>query len=238
MLKRLVIAVVVLGGAAVLADRGLAMAAGNATAHQVRIHEGLKEDPSVEYRGFPFVSQALRGRFRAVDVTARDVVRGGLTIDRIDAHLEGVRIKLDEALKGRVGAVPIREGSATVLITYNDLQAWLAGKPGATRFEVRGADVVAVSTFGVPGAGEVTVEGTPKVTVANGRLRVSAANVRATAGSTRLSATLAAQAAARMSFVIPLTDLPFGITIGSARLTGSGLVVDAAAEGLVIDVNS
>jgi hypothetical protein len=236
MLRRLVIALVVLVGLLALADRGLAMAAGNATADQIRVHEGLRERPDVRFRGFPFVTQAVHGNFRAVDVTARDVERGGLTIDRIDAHLEGVKVNLSKALKGRVVAVPVREGTATVRLTYGDLQTYLANRPGKIRIAVREGQVVVISTFGVPGAGQVEVEGTPTVKVSGDSIRVVVNNTKATVGGTRLSASLASQAGVRSSFTVPLKDLPFGIRLESAKLTDDALVVTALASGLVIDV--
>ncbi|HEU0130843.1 MAG TPA: DUF2993 domain-containing protein [Mycobacteriales bacterium] len=236
MFRRLLIFLAILAGLAVAADRGLAAVAGNATAAQVRLHEGLREDPDVTFRGFPFVTQAVHGRFRAVDVTARDVERDGLTVDRIDAHLEGVKIDLGRALKGRVSAVPIQRGRATVTLTYADLGAYLARKPGNIRLAVRAGQVYVTSTYGVTGLGQVEVEGTPSVRVSGDDVRVTVSNVRAVAAGTRLTAAQAGAAGARASFTIPLSKLPFGITVESARLTGEALVVAASAEGLVVDL--
>ena len=236
MLKRLLVFVAVLGGLAALADRGLAVVAGNATASQIRTHEGLREDPDVTFQGFPFVTQAVRGEFREVDVTVRDLVRGGVTIDRIDASLHGVKVDLGEALNGRVSAVPVEEGTATMRLTYGDLSAFLATRPGNIRLVPRDGRVYVVSSFGIPGVGQVDVEGTPAVRTTGTSVRVTVSNMRAVAGNATLTASLAAQAAARASFTVPLKELPFGIEVRSAELTDDALVVTATAEGLVIDV--
>jgi hypothetical protein len=171
-----------------------------------------------------------------VDVTVRDLDRGGLTIDRIDAHLEGVKVDLGDALGGRVSAVPVREGEATVRVTYGDLQSYLSSRPGNLRLQTRGGEVVVVTSFGIPGLGTVDVEGTPKVSVAGRAIRVTVTNMRPAGGGGGLTAALAAQAAARASFTLPLEDLPFGIQAASATLTDTALVVEATARGLVIDV--
>jgi len=238
MLRRLVIFLAILAGLAALADRGVAVAAGNATATQIKIHEGLHEDPDVTYRGFPFLTQAVRGRFRAVDVTVRDLEREGLTIDRIDAHLEGVKVDLGDALEGRVAAVPVREGEATIRVSYGDLQAYLASKPGNIRLATRGGQVYVLSSFGIPGLGSVDVEGTPKVSVADRTVRVTVSNLHTADGRGGLTAALAAQAAARASFTVPLGKLPFGINAASATLTDSALVVEATAQGIVVEVSA
>lgn len=236
MFKRLLIFLVVLTGLAALADIGLAVVAGNATANQIRVHEGLREDPDVSFKGFPFITQAIAGEFRRVEVTVRDLERGGVTIDRIDATLEGVEVNLSEALKGRVSAVPVREGEATLRLSYGDLQTYLTTKPGNIRIAVRDGRPMVVSSFGIPGAGSVDVEGTPTVRVTGDTIRVSVSGVRAVAGGVTLTSALASSAAARASFTIPLTDLPFGIEVKSAELTSDALEVTATAVGLVIDV--
>ena len=236
MLKRLLVFAGILLGLAALADRGLAVVAGNATASQIKRHEGLREDPDVSFQGFPFVTQAVGGEFERVEVTVRDLERRGLTIDRIDAVLEGVEVDLSAALNGRVSAVPVREGTATLRVTYGDLNSFLATRPGNIRVTPRDGRAYVRSTFGIPNVGQVEVEGTPTVRVAGSAIRVTVSNVRAVGGGPALTTGLAANAAARSSFTIPLDDLPFGIEVRSAELTGSALVVAASAAGLVIDV--
>ena len=236
MLKRLLVFVGILVGLVALADRGLAVVAGNATASQIRIHEGLREDPDVTFRGFPFLTQAFAGEFQRVDVTVRDLERGGITIDRIDATLEGVEVDLSQALKGRVSAVPVEQGTAEVRLAYGDIGTYLATKPGNIRVVVRGGRPYVVSSFGIPGVGQVDVEGTPSVRVTGTSVRVVVSDTKVVSGGARLTPALAATAAARASFTIPLDDLPFGIEVKSAVLTDVGLVVTATADGLVIDV--
>ncbi|HEX8004605.1 MAG TPA: DUF2993 domain-containing protein [Mycobacteriales bacterium] len=236
MLKGLVITLGLTVGLGAAADRGLAEVAANATADQIKLHEGVN-DVDVTFRGFPFVTQAVRGEFTAVDVTARDVKREGLTVDRIDAHLEGVEVDLGDALNGRVSAIPVEEGHATVRVTYGDLQSFLASKPGNIRLVTKAGAVVVVTTFGIPGIGAVEVEGTPKVSVSGSTIRVSVSNAHTVDGRGGLTATLAAQAAARASFTVPLGKLPFGIKAASAELTDEALVVQATAQGIVVDVN-
>lgn len=238
MLKKLVVFVGILVGLAALADRGLAVVAGNATASRIRAHEGLREDPDVTFKGFPFVTQAVKGEFRQVDVTVRDLERGGVNIDRIDASLLGVKVDLSAALDGRVSAVPVSAGEATMRVTYGDLGAYLSTKPGNIRVVPRDGRVYVVSTFGIPGVGQVDVEGTPTVRVTPRSVRVTVSNVRATGGGAQLTPALAATAAARASFTVPLEEMPFGIEVESAELTEEALVVTATARGLVIDVRN
>lgn len=235
-MKRLLIVLAILAGLLALADFGAKAVASNATASQIRLHEGLREDPDVTFQGFPFLTQAVGGEFEQVDVTVRDLERDGLTIDRIEATLEGVEVDMGDALKGRVSAVPVREGVATMTISYGDLSAFLSRRPGNIRVVVRDGKPYVVSTFGVPGAGQVEIEGTPTVRTTPTSVRVTVSNVDVSVGTATLTAALRASAAARASFTLPMEDLPFGIEVKSAALTPEGLVIQATAEGLVIDV--
>ena len=236
MFKRLLIVLVLLGGLAVLADRGLAYVAGNATARQIKIREGLKEDPDVTFRGFPFATQAVRGEFDEVAVTVRDIERDGLVVERIDATLRGVEIDLNDALNGRVTAVPVDRGEATLRLSYGDVNQYLTRRPGNIRVVVREGRPYVVSSFGVPGVGQLDVEGTPTVRVTKTSVRVSVTGVHPVTGSTALNDALARAAGIRASFTIPLDDLPFGIQVSGAELTATGMLVDATATGFVIDV--
>jgi methyl coenzyme M reductase subunit D len=210
--------------------------AGNATADQIQVREGLPEDPTVSFRGFPFLTQAVRGRFDKVDVTVHDLERGGVRIERIDATLEGVEVDFRDALRGRVQAVPVNRGEATVRLSYGDLTAYLANKPGDIRIVLSDGVVVVRSTFGLPTGGEVQVEGRPAVQVSKTAVRFAVSNVRVVGSTQSLSATLAARAALRSSFTVPFDELPFGIEATSAELTTRALVVTASATGFVIDV--
>lgn len=236
MFKRLLISLGILIGLLLLADRGLAYVAGNATGEQIRIREGLDEDADVTFKGFPFVTQAVGGEFDQVDVTVRDLERSDVVIARIDATLRGVEVDIGDALEGRVSAVPVDRGSATMRLTYGDINTYLSRKPGNVRVVVRDGKPYVVSTFGVPGAGQLEVEGEPSVRVTKTSVRVDVSLVRPVTGNTRLTATQARTATVRSSFTIPLGDLPFGIEVSGARLTEDALVVDATATGFIIDV--
>ena len=237
-MRKLIVFLWLLIGLLLLADRGAAYVAGNQTARQVRIHEGLREDPKVTFRGFPFVTQAADNRFDRVDVTVRDYERGGIRIDRIDATLRGVEVSVSKALHGRLDTVAADSGTATVHVRYADLGEYLRAKPGNIRLTVRAGQVFVTSTFGVPNVGTVEVEGAPTVTVTDTAVRVVVKTVHVVSGSARLTGALAATAAARASFEVPLRGLPFGIKAVSAALTDTALVVQATAVGLVIDVGS
>ncbi len=234
MIRRLVIGLAVLAGLAALADRALATYAGKAVGQAVQRVEKLGERPDVTFRGFPFVTQAARGRFTEIDVTVRDLRRDQVTISRIDAELRQVEVGFGDALSGEVEAVPVGSGTATVTITYADLNGYLrtrAGDPQVGRSGTGGVEVRV--TVGVPGQGTVPVLATATLVIADGQVRARVTGVRRVDGGSLPDASRA-EAVRRASVTVPLRTLPFGITITTVEATAEGLSITARARGIVI----
>lgn len=214
MIRRLLVLATILVGLAALADRGLAALAGNATAAAVQRSENLSEKPDVSFNGFPFLTQALRGRFREVEISIRDVKREGVTITRIDARLEDVEVGLGDALSGEVEAVPIGEGTAVATLSYADVNEFLATRPGNLRVSARDGRLLVTGTVVVAGRAQSAEE---------------QATVRVSGDSLVVTTT-------RFRFTIPVRGLPFGITLTSVRHTDEALLVSASARGIVVRV--
>jgi hypothetical protein len=226
MLKRLLIVLLVLVGLAAVADRFVARVAGDATGAQIRQSVKSRDDADVRFNGFPFVTQALRGRFDSVDVTARDVPQEGLTLSRIDAHFTGVRLKLGDALNGEVAGVPTDRAQATVRISYADLNEWLrshgdlsvkgdTGRPVVTgRIRVRGVELTASGSAAAQVRGDSVFLRVTEAT-ANG-IKVPAAALRL------------------LTIELKLPDLPFGITLTGIAADREGLLIKGTATGLII----
>lgn len=90
-MRRLLVGLVVLLALLLAADRAGAALASRAIAAEVQSATRLPGEPDVEVAGFPFLTQALAGRYDRVELTARDVPAGELTLDRLDATLTGVQ---------------------------------------------------------------------------------------------------------------------------------------------------
>lgn len=226
MLKRLLIVLLVLLGLAALADRFVARVAGDAAGAQIRRALKTPDDAEVKFNGFPFVTQAVRGRFDSVEVTARDVPQDGLTVTRIESTFTGVRLKLGEALNGEVAGVPTDEAQATVRISYDDLNAWLRRR-GDLTVTSQGNRAVISGRIRVRGQ-TLDAKGTATATVRRDAilLRVQSA----TANGTKVPAA----ALPLLTIELKLPGLPFGITLTSVTADSDALVVRGKAKNLVI----
>ncbi|MEU4447976.1 DUF2993 domain-containing protein [Actinosynnema sp. NPDC050801] len=120
--RKLIITVLVVGALLVAADFGLAAAGEYQVAQKMREKFGLSEDPSVRINGFPFITQAIGGDYRDIEISASGVpVRDQLRDLEIRANLYHTRIGLSDLLAGNTRGAKIDQVKGSVKIKANDL---------------------------------------------------------------------------------------------------------------------
>jgi hypothetical protein len=211
-MRRLLVLAVVLVALLIVVDRVAVGAADHLVAARIQTQENLPSQPAVSIGGFPFLTQAVRGRYDDVTLTVHHYDRGAVRVDTIRVQLHGVHVSLGAVFSQHVSSVPVDSASARVLVSYDDLNAYLRPK-GIT----------------VSSDGDARVRVSGSVTVAGQRLTASgAATIDVTSDS------LVLHAANAVTVAIPLSGLPFGIRLQSAKATNRGIEVTATAQGLVL----
>lgn len=210
-MRRLLWVVIALVALLVVADRVSVAEAQSQVAKRIKREQGLVEQPSVTIGGFPFLTQAVAGRYDDVSLTLSDLRRGPVVVTRLTANLSGVHLPLSEVLSHRLGQVPVDYASAQVFVDWADVNRWLGDRH---------------LVLGPASGGRVRVSATAEIAglavggSATGRLTVTRDAVTVTAGP--------------LGVQIPLPGLPFHIRLITARSTQAGLLVDASASGLVL----
>ena len=227
-MKRLVVTLVVLLGLLLVADRAGAAIAGRAIAAQVQAEAG-SSDVDVTVTGFPFLTQALAGRYDRVEVRAADVPAGEVTVRRLDATLTGVEVPLGEALSGSVTTVPVEAVSAQALLSYDQL----------TRASGDRTVTVAPSGDRVRVTGRVKVLGQMLSAVAVSRVEVVEGAVVVTAesyevGNAAADAVLSRALGGRLDIEVPVTGLPYGLRVTGVEVRPDGVAIEASADATVI----
>jgi hypothetical protein len=196
----------------VVLDRIAVVAADHVVAARIQTQEHLPARPSVSIGGFPFLTQAIGGKYDDVTLTVHHLHRSAVSVDTITVELHGVHVPLGAVFSQHLSSVPVDSATARVLLSYADLNAYLHTKG---------------ITIAPEGDGQVRVTGS--VTVGGQQLSASGA---ATIDVTSDSLTL--RTANAVSIAIPLAGLPFGIALRSAKATNRGIEVTATAQGLVL----
>ena len=207
-MRRLVLVVVLLVGLLALADRLGAFAAERVVAMRMQSDQSLAVRPDVTIDGFPFLTQMFRGHYDHVDVSVRDLRRGSLDINKVVAHLSGVDVPFSRVVRQQVKRIVVQHADAEVDLNYDNVNELLSGK------HLRLSEGVGGRVHVTASAGPVHVNGDFPLTVQG-----SAVVIALPAGA---------------SVQIPLPDLPFGITLQSARADGDGIVVRCSASGFVV----
>lgn len=225
-MKGLLLGLVLLGLGLVAADRLSVVLAERAVAGQLAA-TGVSS-ASVDIRGVPFLTQAVRGRYDEVFVEATDVPAGEVRVAELDATLLGVHVPLSDVLSGDVSGVPVEGVRATVLVPYSELgrraeAAELEVEPVGDRLEITGRVDVLGETLSASTESTVELEGSDILVTAESF----------DVGSGVINSVLTKALRGVFDFRLPL-ELPYGMVPSGLDVTDRGIVLDAFASDTVL----
>ena len=228
-MRRLTLLLLVVLVGLLVVDRGAAFVASKVVASQARTAGGLASTPDVDVTGFPFLTQALRGRYDRVTVEARGVPAGEVQLARLDATLSGVRVSLSDALRGSLDTVPVDSVEARALVDYDQLSE----RAGASRRTVT-PDGDMVRVFG-----EVDVLGRSFSAVAVSRVELVEGDIVVTGESYEVGSSAADRLVTRalrgrLDLRVPIGTLPYGLGLTGVEVQPDGVAVIARATDTVL----
>lgn len=224
-MRKLVISLAVLIVLLVAADRVAAAVAASKVSDRVAASYQLPAKPAVTIQGFPFLTQVLAGDYRQIDVSVPRVAVGSIQLTQLHAQLSGVHAPLGALLRGGMSTVTADRASGSAVIPYGDLGGFLPHGLTLSRAgrDLRLSGSVRVLGLRVP----LSATATPSMTGAG--IKVTPGTVRVPGG---LSLPAGAVAGRLGGVVIPLTDLPLHLQVGSVAVTSSGLLAGASARNV------
>jgi hypothetical protein len=147
--RRLLVVLLVVVGLLVALDRVAVLAAERVVATRIQTDQSLPERPDVSIGGFPFLTQAIAGRYGSVTLTVHDLHRTVVPVHTLTVHLTGVHVPLSSVIRGHVSSVPVDRASASVLLNGDVMVKASATVAGFTvggslraHVEVKGSDLV------------------------------------------------------------------------------------------------
>jgi hypothetical protein len=227
-LRALVVVLVLLLGLAVLADRVAHGMAEDRVAAELVEKGGLQGSPEVEIAGFPFLTQALGGRYDDVRISATAEELGQPAGTRADIALHGVEVPLSSVLSGSVGEVPVERIDGTATLSYDLLEAQLGGD---TTLHREGDGLRITKTVELLGQ-EIPLTATGTVTLDGNDLVVDVAN--ATGAGIDIPDVLVDRVADLLDLRYAVPALPFGLTLTSVTPADEGVDVTVEATDTVL----
>jgi len=257
--KRTVAAVVVLGAAAVGVDYGSAALTESVVARQMRSQLSLADEPSVRVNNFPFLTQAISGRYKSVDVTADHIVVGPLHDVQVRSQLRDVSAPLSQMLGDGPRTVTVREVEGTVRIGAPDVERLIreAGDVPVDKLYIDGIDADGLEKAVDDGAdpallslepatavrmgGTVDVLGQEQqVTIiaelqlADGRVQITPRDIRLDDADAQLPVALQRTLSRLFTLTLDPGGLPLQVTPTTVRATSGGLEISGLTGRLVL----
>lgn len=224
----IVAVLLLLGVAAVVADRVCVGLAERRASQYLSAPFGTP--PTVRVHGTPFLTQALRGRYRDVEVSGDGLRLGDISGATLNAHLYDAVLPPRELLGGRTTSLPCAHVDGRIVLPYGEV-ARISRIPGLTlTYEER--RLIATAALPVPGVSQLArVSGKARLTVVGGvvRLRVRDLSV----AGISLPSLVLRQLMPSLNVPIPLTALPFGLRLDELKPEVAGLLVCASADDVV-----
>jgi len=221
--RALLVVLLLLAGLALLADRVAVGVAEDQVARQLAGKGGLVGTPEVDITGFPFLTQAVGGRYEDVRVALDAEQLGQPDGTRATVSLRGVHVPLRAVLAGTVTEVPVDRIDGTATLAYDLLAAELSGDatvaPEGDGLRITRTVEVLRYRLPVTAAGTVTLDGDQLVV-----------DVEEAAGAgVDLPGFLVDRVSDLLDLRYTVPELPFGL-----ELTG----VDPASDGVRVRVEA
>ena len=235
-MRRFLVLIVVLVVLAVTADRVAWWFAQRTIATEIQKTEKLSTRPEVTVGGFPFLTQALRGRYQQVDANIQDpAVDNGLKIDSLKVQLRGVHVTTGDLINRQVDSVPVDSATAVATISFASLNAAakenLPDAKSKVEFSQGTGDALAVTgTYRSSGL-SAKLDLQARLLAKDGDLIVEL-DPEALAG---LPAALRAQVKSLVADASQLPPLPFGFQAQAVSVSPSGITVQATSSSLNLD---
>jgi hypothetical protein len=230
--RKLLTVVAVLAVLLVAADRIGVLVASHVVASKLRTSAMLQADPTVKVEGFPFLTQAVRGRYDRIDLSTGSLTRGGVRLDRLEVSLTGLRLTASQALSGDVSSVPVEGLTAHAVVTYADIAS--VGRLAGLSVTPVGSHLRVTARLTV--LGQSVTASTDSTVRLVGRSAVISAQDLTVAGQS--SAALNSALAGRLDLTVPLGTLPYGLALTGVHVSSAGLVLDARSGPTVLSVRA
>ncbi len=215
-------------GVLVVVDRVGVGIAEDRVAEQLADRGQLAGTPDVEITGFPFLTQAVSGRYSDVRIHLTAEELGQPAGTRADVSLQGVHVPLSDALSGSVQQIPVDRVDGTATLSYSLLADQLGGDTALTQdgdgirltksVEVLGVD------FPVTAAGTVTLDGQDVVIDVHD----------ASAGAVDVPDFVLDNADELLDVRYRVPALPFGLQLTSVQPAAGGVDVRVQAQDTVL----
>ena len=227
-MRKLLIAVVVLIGLFVAADRISLYIAERQASKTIQAAFSLPQRPGVSIHGFPFLTEVISGQYQQVDVSVGSLMRNNVPVQNLDAQFTAVHAPFRQMLFGGSGAstVSADQATGTATVPYSAVNQQL---PNGVTVSGNGSDLKMSGTSSFLGR-QVPFSATAAVSATGTGIKISPSHITLD-GQTGVPAS----ALGPLTVTIPVSNLPMHLSVNSARPTPTGLQVAVSAQNVQVE---
>nr|WP_239521376.1 DUF2993 domain-containing protein [Blastococcus saxobsidens] len=210
-----------------MVDRVAVVVAEGQVALQLADQGGLAGEPDIDIRGFPFLTQAVGGRYDDVRISLTAEQLGRPEGTEADIALRGVSLPLSSVLSGEVREVPVDSIDGTATLSYELLAGELGGNttlaPEGNGLRITRTVEILGYSLPLTAAGTVSVDGDELVIDVE----------RASGAGVDVPRALVGRAADLLDLRYRL-ELPFGLQLTDVTPASDGVDVRVEARDAVL----
>lgn len=253
-MRKLIIGIVFLLGLGLVADFGAAAYAEYRVSRELRTGASLDADPEVTFNGFPFLTQALGGKYDDVYIRATGVQSDIVGEVTVEADLRGVSVPFSDLVNGTVTELPVDKLDGRMGINATELGKLLGipdlqvssppadksdgtGGSGGTGASTAGAIVLSGTVAVGPLESQVSVQA--NLVLAGDQVKIVASNLYFGAeGEANFSipAALEPVVLGMFSYTIDPQSLPFNVKPSLVYAEGGRIVIEGSTENTIINL--
>ncbi|HEY7482993.1 MAG TPA: DUF2993 domain-containing protein [Streptosporangiaceae bacterium] len=225
MRKVLLVLLIILIVGVIAADRVGVAVAQDQIAKQVAAQNNLPRKPDVKIHGIPFLTQAIGGEYKKIDVGIGQMTQQGVTLEDVQVELDNVKAPLSDVINGDTSNVVAGTATASAIVPYEAVER---RAPSAVKsISANGSNLQVKGSMTVLGfTGDVTIVAAVRATAKG--IGVTPQSVRTGSGPAVPLALLQQ----RFTFTVPVKDLPLGSRISKVEVTSDGLRIAATADNV------
>jgi hypothetical protein len=229
-MRKLLIAVIILAGLLLAADRIGVVVADHEIADKVQTAYHLPAKPSVSVKGFPFLTQVVSGNYHDIQVSVGQLTTNNVTVDDLVAQLTGVHAPVRDLTGNHSADITAAQVTGTATVPFSSVRRRL---PAGVQLSQDGPAVKLSGTVRYLGL-SLPVSADAALSPSGSGIAVTPTRITVAHGSGALSSLVSGQ----FRFVIPVTGLPLHLVVKSVSVVSGGVRVSATATNVAFTTGS
>jgi hypothetical protein len=229
-MRKLLIAVIILAGLLLAADRIGVVVADHEIAGKVQTAYHLPAKPSVSVKGFPFLTQVASGNYHDIQVSVGQLTTNGVTVDDLVAQLTGVHAPVSDLTGNHSADISAAQVTGTATVPFSSVRRRL---PAGVQLSQDGSAVRLAGTVRYLGL-SLPVSADAVLSPSGSGIAVTPTRIMVAHGGSALSSLISGQ----FRFVIPVTGLPLHLAVKSVHVVSGGVRVSATAANVAFAAGS